>query len=60
MTRNPACGRVLGKNGFIQEALLRQRVRKWGVFEDVALHAILYEDWLAKQMSCHGKEKAVR
>jgi RimJ/RimL family protein N-acetyltransferase len=45
MLRNPASGRVLDKNGFKQEGLLRQRVRKWGRFEDVALWAILRQDW---------------
>lgn len=45
MVRNPASGRVLKKSGFVQEGLLRQRVRKWGVFEDVVLLAILREDW---------------
>ena len=45
MLRNPASGRVLEKNGFKQEGLLRQRVRKWGKFEDVALWAILQEEW---------------
>ena len=45
MVRNPACGKVLEKNGFKQEGLLRQRVRKWGVFEDVALWAVLRQDW---------------
>jgi [ribosomal protein S5]-alanine N-acetyltransferase len=35
----------LQKNGFIQEGVLRQRVRKWGVFEDVKLWAILRQDW---------------
>jgi RimJ/RimL family protein N-acetyltransferase len=45
MWRNPACGRVLEKNGFKQEGLLRQRVRKWGQFEDVSLWAILRKDW---------------
>jgi RimJ/RimL family protein N-acetyltransferase len=45
MARNPASGNVLKKNGFVQEGLLRQRVRKWGVFEDVMLLAILREDW---------------
>ena len=45
MLRNPATGRVLEKNGFKQEGLLRQRVRKWGKFEDVALWAILRKDW---------------
>jgi len=45
MVRNPASGRVLKKNGFRQEGLLRQRVRKWGRFEDVALWAVLRQDW---------------
>ena len=45
MVRNPGSGRVLQKNGFVREGLLRQRVRKWGVFEDVKLWAVLREDW---------------
>jgi RimJ/RimL family protein N-acetyltransferase len=45
MVRNPGSGKVLRKNGFVQEGLLRQRVRKWGRFEDVALWAILQKDW---------------
>lgn len=45
MTRNPGSGQVLQKNGFVQEGLLRQRVRKWGMFEDVKLWAILRRDW---------------
>ena len=35
MVRNPASGRVLSSLGFEREGLLRQRVRKWGVLEDV-------------------------
>ena len=34
-----------GKEGFKQEGLLRQRVRKWGQFEDVSLWAILQQEW---------------
>lgn len=49
MERNPASGRVLEKNGFRQEGLLRQRVQKWGKFEDVALWAILQQEWLDAQ-----------
>lgn len=41
MVRNPASGAVLRKLGMKQEGILRQRVRKWGVFEDVALYAVL-------------------
>jgi [ribosomal protein S5]-alanine N-acetyltransferase len=44
MVRNPASGRVLLKLGMRQEGLLRQRVRKWGRFEDVMAYAILRED----------------
>lgn len=46
MVRNPASGRVLEKAGFQAEGVLRQRVRKWGVFEDVVIRAILREDWM--------------
>lgn len=46
MSRNPASGHVLEKNGFKQEGLLRQRVQKWEQFEDVALWAILRQEWL--------------
>ena len=45
MIRNPGSGKVLQKNGFVREGVLRQRVRKWDVFEDVGLWAILKEDW---------------
>lgn len=46
MLRNPGSGCVLEKNGFKQEGLLRQRVRKWEQFEDVALWAVLKQEWL--------------
>jgi [ribosomal protein S5]-alanine N-acetyltransferase len=45
MVRNPASGRVMQKIGMKQEGLLRQAVRKWGVFEDVALCAVVLDDW---------------
>lgn len=45
MVRNLASGRVLQKNGFTLEGLLRQRVRKWGKFEDVRLLSILRQEW---------------
>ena len=44
MVRNPASGRTLEKSGFTKEGVLRQRVKKLGVFEDVALWAILQAD----------------
>jgi [ribosomal protein S5]-alanine N-acetyltransferase len=46
MVRNPASGRVLERIGMRREGVLRQRVRKWGVFEDVVVMAILREDWI--------------
>ena len=51
MVRNPASGRVLEKVGMKREGLLRQRVRKWGVFEDVILVAILRDDWRMRQLT---------
>ncbi len=44
MARNPAAGQVLRHIGMEREGLLRERVRKWGVYEDVVLYAILRED----------------
>jgi [ribosomal protein S5]-alanine N-acetyltransferase len=46
MERNPGSGRVLQKNGFVREGVLRQRVYKWGVFENTVLWAMLRQDWL--------------
>src|SRR5204862_7847414 len=45
MLRNPASGRVLEKVGMKKEGILRERVRKWGVFEDVAIMAVLRKEW---------------
>jgi [ribosomal protein S5]-alanine N-acetyltransferase len=50
MVRNPASGQVLTKVGFRVEGMLRQAVRKWGVFEDVVLCAILRSDLLGSDL----------
>lgn len=47
MARNRASGRVLERIGMRCEGILRQRVRKWGRFEDVMLYAILRQEWPA-------------
>jgi RimJ/RimL family protein N-acetyltransferase len=44
MVRNPTSGRVLASSGFHLGGLLRQRVRKWGLYEDVVLQALLRSD----------------
>lgn len=44
MARNPAAGRVLLHSGMQREGLLRQRVKKWDLYEDVVIYAILRED----------------
>ncbi|HTS52534.1 MAG TPA: GNAT family N-acetyltransferase [Burkholderiales bacterium] len=44
MARNPASGRVLLNLGLQREGVLRQRVRKWGRFEDVVSYAVLRSD----------------
>lgn len=43
MVRNTGSAKVLCRLGLQQEGILRQRVRKWGVFEDVCLSAIMRE-----------------
>jgi ribosomal-protein-alanine N-acetyltransferase len=45
MIRNPASGRVLLASGMQREGVLRQRVQKWGVYEDVVLYATVRDDW---------------
>ena len=45
LTRNPASGRVLEAVGLQREGILRQRVQKWGVYEDVVLYAALRDEW---------------
>ncbi len=42
---NPASGRVLAKLGMKQEGLMRQCVKKGKEFEDMALMALLREEW---------------
>ena len=44
MARNPASGKVLQKLGMQREGVLRQRVKKWGRFEDVMAYAVLRSD----------------
>jgi RimJ/RimL family protein N-acetyltransferase len=47
MTRNPASGRVMQKIGMAHEGKLRQQARRWGVFEDLEMYAILLEEYEA-------------
>jgi [ribosomal protein S5]-alanine N-acetyltransferase len=45
--RNPASGRVLEKCGMRFEGIARRYVRKWGVYEDGAVYAIIRADFEA-------------
>ena len=47
LPRNPASGRVMQKLAMQHEGVMRGAVRKWGRFEDLALHAVLAPDWHA-------------
>ncbi len=42
---NPASMRVLEKNGYIREGVLRKHVRKFGVIHDYVLYAALRSEW---------------
>lgn len=54
MVRNPACGVLLKRNGFAQEGILRDRVRKHDRFEDVAICAVLRRDWESRRRGQSG------
>lgn len=43
--RNPASGRVMRKLGMRHEGVLREAVRKWDRFEDLAVYAVLAAEW---------------
>jgi RimJ/RimL family protein N-acetyltransferase len=44
-TRNPASGRVLRKIGMTYEGTLRQHVRKWDEYVDVAFYGVLRHEY---------------
>ncbi|WP_089936276.1 GNAT family N-acetyltransferase [Candidatus Entotheonella palauensis] len=45
-TRNPASGRVMQKIGMRYEGCLRQHVRRWDKFEDLATYGILKQEFM--------------
>ena len=49
MIRNKTCGTLFNKISMRREGILRQRVIKWGIFEDVALYAIVKDDLKEKK-----------
>jgi RimJ/RimL family protein N-acetyltransferase len=50
---------VLEKVGFRREGLLRQRVIKWGRFEDVVILSLLRQDW-EEQSGSKPEENSAR
>jgi [ribosomal protein S5]-alanine N-acetyltransferase len=48
LLRNPASGRVMQKLGMTYEGTLREAVRKWDAFEDLAVYSILAAEWRAQ------------
>jgi RimJ/RimL family protein N-acetyltransferase len=47
LTRNPASGRVMLTLGMRMEGINRDAMRKHGRFEDLAVYAILADEWVA-------------
>jgi RimJ/RimL family protein N-acetyltransferase len=45
LTRNPASGRVMQKLGMRPEGIARHAIRKGDRFEDLAMYAILADEW---------------
>jgi [ribosomal protein S5]-alanine N-acetyltransferase len=48
-TKNPASARVIEKVGMTYEGHLREHDLKWGVYEDIKVHAILAREWAARR-----------
>lgn len=51
MTRNPASGRIFEKLGMTKEGVLRQAIRKFDVFEDLAVYGLLRTEYEAAGLS---------
>jgi RimJ/RimL family protein N-acetyltransferase len=49
LTRNPSSGRVMQKAGMTKEGVNRGAFLKRDAFEDVAMYAILRDEWLARR-----------
>lgn len=49
MSPNVASARVLQKLGMSREGLFRQAMKKWGVFQDIELYAMLKGDYAQRQ-----------
>lgn len=60
MVRNPASAHVLSRWGFQPEGLLRQRVQKWGVFEDVVICGLLRDDWPTRKNMIQQAPQAIK
>ena len=45
LSRNPASGRVMEKIGMTYEGCQRQHTKRWGVFEDLKMYAILKTEY---------------
>lgn len=58
--RNPASGRVMAKAGMVLEGTLRQAIRKGTAYEDLAVYAILREDWLRASRTARGRPTTER
>jgi RimJ/RimL family protein N-acetyltransferase len=52
---NPASGRVMRKIGLVNEGLLREHIKKWGVFEDIVMYGMLKADY-EKSKLCEKAE----
>ncbi len=55
--RNPASGRVLEKCGMRFEGIARRYVKKWGVYEDGAVYAIVRADFEATLSQAAAAER---
>ncbi len=56
--RNPASGRVMQKLGMRLEGVHRGAMKKWDVFEDLAVYAVLADEWREIAVGAAGSSDA--
>lgn len=59
LSHNPASGKVLMNNGFVQEGLMREQAWKWGQVYDLIAVGLLRREWAQHQRTAQEQVKIV-
>lgn len=59
LSHNPASGKVLINNGFVQEGVMREQAWKWGEVFDLIAVGLLRHEWAANPVTAEAQVKIV-